>query len=814
MKISNNRWQTFFSELKRRKVVQVVIAYVAFAWLMIQVGDVLVDTFETPSWFLKALFLILIIGLPVTAILAWIFDIKQGGIVKTKELPHPNSLDIKSIPIIFHATFPNSVPIEKGTERIKDYVVWSGDYRAQRHDVFDNECLILFENSIDALRYAIKIQNHSLSLDLPLKISVIEAPKDYSKNFSEAEEIVRARTLAVDAKAGAILSTKAVKEAIKNRGIESVEQAFSPIDIHRSAIEQTEYIIDPTKIQEVNQALNEYSETVLYVKTPMTLKLAALVFLSVIGGILWTFIPTLERSDNITLSILPFKNTSVDKSHENFVNGLSEDIFFNISKIPNLNITSRRSSQAMTNSDLSIQEIGKILNADWVLEGSINRINDKVRVSIWITDSESGLEQWSQIFNLYSSNLQAGNRQIIKSISEFMDTPVEVLTAIQSSDISTQEIYPLYLQAKGLLKKPPTMDRLYEVETLFKNMLTDAPNYSPAIAGLCQVYVLMYNLQFEAAFFKQAEEHCTQSYQAESSNIDVLIALAKLQIKKGNFIEAQRYIKTAQSINPTDVELINSQADLERRRGNLEQSLNFLEQALLIEPGYWKTSQSMGIIHLNSGDWDSAVSAFEKVINLVPEDSHGYINLGNAYFFQGNFSKAAIAYEESLKYHKDHTALSNIATMWFYHGDYTKATNYYLQAIQLAPNQYIYWLNLADTKDQIAEFKDEALTHYRHTLDLASTLLNISPNDADAIAISAWCYAKLGERENAQVSLDTAVELSPNNPNILFLAAKTKALIGDSVTGAKYLEQAIEFGFPESVIAASPIVQSLNIYQP
>ncbi|MRX26697.1 tetratricopeptide repeat protein [Kangiella sp. HZ709] len=811
MKISNNRWQTFFRELKRRKVVQVIIAYVAFAWLIIQVGDVLVDTFETPNWFLKALFLTLIIGLPVTAILAWIFDIKQGGIVKTKELPHPNSLDIKSIPIIFHATFPDNIPSEKCAERIRDYILWSEDYRAERNEVYDNECLILFENSIDALRYAIKIQNHSLSLDLPLKISVIEAPKDYSNNFSEAEEIVRARTLAVDAKVGAILSTKAVKEAIKNRGIESVEQAFSPIDIHRSAIEQTEYIINPTKIQQVNQALNQYSDTVLYVKTPMTLKLAALVFLSVIGAILWSFIPTLERSDNITLSILPFKNTSVDKNHDNFVNGLSEDIFFNISKIPNLNITSRRSSQAITNSDLSIKEIGSILNADWVLEGSINRINDNIRVSIWITDSKSGLEQWNQIFNLSSNDLLIGNRQILASISSFLDKPVDTVAATKVSGRLDNELYVKYLQAKGILKQPPTMNRLDEVEIIFKEITSKQPNFAPAKAGLCKAYYLMYSLQFKPEQFDLAEELCSNVYKNQEANIDILIALTMLHTKKGDFQSAANFISIAETINPSDVELIYVSSKLKKAQSKSKEAMTLLNQAIDLEPGYWRLYQELGHSYLISGNWQQAATAFKRVISLIPNDTHGYDNLGTSYFFMGQFDEAALAYEQSLAIQRSEVALSNTATMWFYHGDYLKASNYYMQAVQITPNDYRLWLNLGDSVSQTSSSPSETAAHYQHALELALKIIEVNPNNAEARMYIAWCYSQVGNKSLAFEQAENALQLSPNDPNILFMAAKVFTALGNIEQAKSHLKSSKQLGFPQSVINASPFIKALHL---
>ncbi|WP_251360238.1 tetratricopeptide repeat protein [Kangiella sp. TOML190] len=779
---------------------------------MIQVADVLADAFETPNWVLKALFITLVAGFPVTGIISWIFDYTGHGFEKTKELPHPSALDIKAIPIIFHGSFAKDISPEVRKEKFKDYVLWSDDYYAQKHEIYEREFLILFKNSIDALRYAIKIQNHSLSLKSPLKISVIEAPKDFSKNFSESEEIIRARTIAVDSQAGAIITTKTVTKAIKNRGIESVEKAFHPLESHQSAIEQEEYIIDPEQIHRVNQALNEYSDTILYPKTPLVLKLAALVFLTVIAAVMWRFIPSLESKSNATIAILPFSNTSADKAHQSFVSGLSEDIFNNIAQIPEINVISRRSSQALENSNLPLKEIGELLNANWILEGSINRVDERVRVSMWISDSDNGHELWNQVFNLSVNDLLVGNRTILKSLANFLEQPIDAVAITKVGDNPNKELYPKYLQAKGLLKQPPTMERLKAIEAIFNQILEQQTDFLPAMAGLCRTYLLMYAENHELSFFEQAENQCTKTYRKQETNVDILIALTKLHILKGNLQEAERFIQTAQSINPSDVEVIYNQSQLESAKGNTEEAKTKLEQAILIEPGYWQLWRSLGIAHLQDGEWDLAVKKFNKVITLLPDERDGYDNLGAAFFFKGQFDDAAAAYEQSLSINRSGAALSNIATMWFYHGDYIKASNYYLQAIQITPKDYRLWLNLADTKAQTPEYLAEARSHYLHALDLIKDRLGLIPNDVEARVIASWCYAQLEDTKQAQNYIDSTLSLNFEDPNTLYMLAKSYARIGQIDKGKAALQESIKLGFPEVVITSSPIIQTLNLY--
>ncbi len=811
MKTKRTNWQTFIQEIKRRKVVQVVIGYIAFAWVVVQVADVLADTFDTPNWILKALFLALMVGLPVTAILAWVFDITQRGIVKTKELPHPSLLDIQAIPIIFHASLDNKLDPQQKQARFKDYILWAEDFNAQQHAIYDKDYMVLFENSIDSLRYAIRIQNHSQQLGLPLKISVIEAREEISQQ-DEANEIARARALAIDSQVGAIVTTKTVKQAIKNRGLKVVEKALKPLANANSKIEQKEFIIDPEQIHEANQALKDYSDTILYPTTPNSLKLASLVFLTVIAAALWRFIPTIETTENATIAVLPFKNISLNDEHHSFVSGLSEDIFNNVSQIPDINVISRRSSQALENTNLSLQEIGELLKANWILEGSINRESDRIKVSMWISDSNSGHELWSQIFNLNYNDLLIGNRQILDSLSQFLNKPFDPISLVNISTKPRKDLYPQFLQAKGILKQPSNMQRLQEAEKLLVGILEQQKDFIPAVAALCQTYFSMYHIKFEPSLFEKAEKECSKTHQKESKNVETLLALAALHTSKSNFRLAEQYISSAQEINPSDVEVLYTRAWIENKNGNQDSAINYLNQAMLVEPNYWKLNNLLGVIYLEQGQWKKASGAFSKVVAIIPNEPDGYVNLGNTYFFLAEFDKAALAYEEALKIEEDDIALSNIATMWFYHGDYSKATNYYLQAIKKTPKQYLYWLNLADTKDQSLEYKEEALSHYEYTLELAFELLSKSPNDAGARAVIAWCYAKTGNDVEAKNNIIMAISLSPHDPNILYLAAKTEAQLGDLSQGKIYLQQSINAGFPETVIAASPYAKDLQLY--
>ncbi|WP_068990098.1 tetratricopeptide repeat protein [Kangiella sediminilitoris] len=807
-----NSWQIFIKELNRRKVVQLVLAYIAFSWLVVQVTDVLVDAFEAPEWIIRTVFIVLIIGLPVVAILSWVFDVTSHGIIKTRELPHPSQLDIKAIPIIFHAALSKELSYKETRKQLKDYVIWSEDYDSLSSVLNDRDCMILFPNSVDALRFAIRIQNHSQKIDLPLTISIIEAPDDYQSDNAELKELARGRALSIDSRPGAIVTTETVKDTILNRGIEAVESAFHPINNAHSVIEQTEYIIEPENICDLNKTLKSYRDTVLYQQTPVGLKIAALLFLTVVAAVLWKFVPSIQADKYRNLAVLPLVNSSTDKTtSQNFVSGFSEDIFNHIAHIPELNLISRRSSQAISENQHSVQEIGDLLNADLILEGTISKHREEVKVNLWLTDSSDGIEVWNKAFIASDSDLLLINRQIIQELSAYLDIQTDAVSVANLTDNPSKKVYPEFLEAKGLLKQPPTQERLSKVEQKLQLVLDQQPNFAPAVAGLCVMYIRWYTLTLDNAHFDRAERECKKANKLDNDNIDVLLALATLYTKKNAYQLAQNYTDRAQAINPSDVDVLHAKAELMAAKSDFGSAVKILNQALQIEPGYWRLYVKLGHIHIRQGNWQQSIVNLQKALQINPNEAYLYNWLGSAFAMQGNFIKAAETYENGLHLEKTSVILANIGNMSYYAGDFKKAVNYYLQAIQIDPTDYRYWLNLADAKDQLEADEFEVQNHYQHALDLALELLTVSPENSEARVIAAWSYAQLDESSKAQKEMTNALQLSPEDPNILFMAALVSARTGQQDKGKALLEQSIQYGFPKAIIDASPIVKQLEL---
>ena len=114
--------------------------------------------------------------------------------------------------------------------------------------------------------------------------------------------------------------------------------------------------------------------------------------------------------------------------------------------------------------------------------------------------------------------------------------------------------------------------------------------------------------------------------------------------------------------------------------------------------------------------------------------------------------------------------LSELGDIYVSQGDYVKAREYYEIAAELTPRDYRVWTNLADAESQISGQEKSARSHYADALDLATELLEINPENADVLSLLAWCAANIELEALAERSINDAIRIAPEDPNIIYIS--------------------------------------------
>ncbi|MFT5350263.1 MAG: tetratricopeptide (TPR) repeat protein [Gammaproteobacteria bacterium] len=630
-------------ELKRRKVVQTAVAYGAVAWLLLQFGSIAFETFESPAWSMRVLFVILLAGLPLTVVLSWIFEIGPGGVDRTAS-----------------------------------------------HDEFNEQ----------------------------------------------------------------------------------------PVAIH-----------------------SENPSTLL--------KALSLVFLTALVALIWTLLPGLKKGAEgpvPTLAVLPFTDPLNINSSALLIDGLSDDLFNALARIDNVQIAARRSSRLLKNTDKSVQEIGLLLNAMLLLEGEIRPENGRLKVTAWLTETDTGLERWNRTYEQPEGRLDLIREDLTRQLADELGLTVSSeIFAIQKAVVQQDlNAYPMYLEALGYLKLPMTEDSLNNAQQRFEEVIIIAPDYLAARAGLCRTHLAWYVQYRDVSRFEVARDYCLEALNANEDNVDMLLALGDVYRIQGDNVEAREFYERGLALNATNVGIRLSLTKLFVAENDKDAAERSLLQALALDPAYDLIHTELGNLYIQMGRWSEAIASYQKVTELSPENFRAFTRLGSAYFYAGNFAQAASAYERSLQMESSGIALSNTATMHFYSGDFERAAELYLQATEFSPKDHRLWVNLADTESQIPGSEDKANAHYHAAYALMLETLTVNEKDAETLALTAWCEINLEAPQAAELHMTEAILLDSENPVILYYAAQVNFGLDKKDLAENFVKKSLEKGFPAYVMAATP----------
>lgn len=201
-----------------------------------------------------------------------------------------------------------------------------------------------------------------------------------------------------------------------------------------------------------------------------------------------------------SIAVLPFVNMSDEPGNEYFADGLSEELQSLLAKIPQLKVSARTSSFAFRNKELTVAEIAGALNVDHLLEGSVRKTGDRIRISVQLIEAKSGFELWSESYDRTLDDIFAVQDDVSAAVVESLRIRlVKQPTPLRETN---SEAYSLYLQALFFINKETREGRARALEKLQQALALD-PGYAPAVERLATVYVMQSNAgerPFEAGY--------------------------------------------------------------------------------------------------------------------------------------------------------------------------------------------------------------------------------------------------------------------------------------------------------------------------
>ncbi len=340
-----------------------------------------------------------------------------------------------------------------------------------------------------------------------------------------------------------------------------------------------------------------------------TIAIAATLLIATVGVVL-TYVMMPRSPDPTMIAVLPFVSLSDSQDDEFFSDGLSEEIMHALGGISGISVVSKTSSFAFRKSTEDIREIGRKLNAGSLLEGSVRRDGNRLRITAQMINANTGLQDWSETYERRVSDIFEIQNEIATAIARrLVGTPTPgALPAPPTQDL---DAYVLFLRANQLLRDRGAVQLTRAIE-LFQRAIARDPNFARAYAGLAQAYTLQpsYTGSSEKAGHVLA---LVAEARAEVLGEDPARAAgmrAYVQFRSRDWQAAKDDFDVALAANPHDAELLQSYSQYLATVGWMTRSRSTAEKALKADPLSPAANQRAGVVSLWADDSEAAARYF------------------------------------------------------------------------------------------------------------------------------------------------------------------------------------------------------------
>lgn len=347
-----------------------------------------------------------------------------------------------------------------------------------------------------------------------------------------------------------------------------------------------------------------------------------------------------------SIAVLPFVNLSSDKENEYFSDGLTDDLINALTKVQGLRVVARGSAFQFKGRNPDIRAVGRQLNVATVLEGSVQRSGERLRITAQLSSVADGYHVWSETYDRRAADVFAVQDEISRAIVQALEVRVALDPSHHLVASATQDVdaYNLYLQGRFHLNKwrPESVRKGIEY---FGQAIAKDPAYAPAYAGLADCYTWLGVFGFAPAreAMPQARDAGLHALRLDESLAAAHVSLGYVKaLYDWDWPGAEREFKRALELSPgdADVHFAYSVTYL-TPRGQLDEALHEIQRALALDPLSPYKITAAGMVYGDQRQYDRAAEQFKKAIELDPGFGHAYDELRAIEAVRGRLDAAA-----------------------------------------------------------------------------------------------------------------------------------------------------------------------------
>ena len=349
-----------------------------------------------------------------------------------------------------------------------------------------------------------------------------------------------------------------------------------------------------------------------------------------------------------TVAVLPFVNTGGNATDEYFSDGMTDELAHALSRLPSLRVAGRTSSYAFQGKEVPAQQIGRTLNVAGIVEGTVRRAGDRLRITAQLTSATDGLVVWSDTYESSAADVFQMQDQFTREIVSALEPALRGKTAATVADASrgTTDLaaYELYLKGRYFWAKRGGANIARSID-YFKQAIARDPGFARAHAGLAMAYVVLpYFVVMNAdSALALAVGSATRALSIDSVLGDAHVALCGARSLMAHFAEAEQQCRAALAIEPNDPTALQWHSENLARLGRLAEALAESEHAAALDPLSPVIADAVSIQLYQSRNFTQAVTEAHHILQLDSSFTFAYVDLALPSLFAGNGAAAAAA---------------------------------------------------------------------------------------------------------------------------------------------------------------------------
>jgi TolB-like protein/class 3 adenylate cyclase/Tfp pilus assembly protein PilF len=469
-----------------------------------------------------------------------------------------------------------------------------------------------------------------------------------------------------------------------------------------------------------------------------------------------------------SIAVLPFENLSTDKENAYFADGIQEEVLTRLAKIADLKVISRTSTAKYRSAPDNLREIAKQLGVANILEGSVQKTADQVRVNVQLINAQTDSHLWADTYDRKLADIFGVESEIAKAIAQSLQAKLtgHEEQALTVKPTNNPEAYDAYLRGLAFEARHTSYqdDLAGKAIGSYERAVQLDPNFALAWSRLSRANDSFYfDVSTNATRRDAAKRALDNAQKLQPNSPDTLLALAAYQFYVlGDYGLAKATFQRVNKMLPGNSEALTGLAFIARREGHWDESIAYAEQILVLDPQNTDSLGQAANTYVYLRQFPAALKLYDRALDLLPNDPDLMAAKAAVYQAEGNLEEAAKFLPDVNAQTPSSEALGTKITQLVFERNFGEAVR--LQQARLAQSSEFKGANQVSLalNQRLAGDSAGAKATAEQARNTLEPLCKSQPDNPGRATWLAWAYAVLGDKNSALKEAERATALVPS----------------------------------------------------